>query len=71
MVKLNAATERIMNIFTLHINFILLMILKSNFLIETENIIISLCALLIGNLLPTISMLFFLTGRFSDFVTYH
>ena len=45
MVRLREVIEKITNIFMLPINSILLMILKSNLLLETENTINSLFVL--------------------------
>ena len=49
--RLNVLIVKITNIFMPHILFIHLKILKSNFLFTTEDTIIFLCVLLIGNLL--------------------
>ena len=49
------------------IHFTLLMTLKSNLLFTTESTIISLYALLTGNLLPIICIPFYPSAKFSDF----
>ena len=70
-VKLNVLIEKIMNTFILVILSILLMTLNSNLLFTTGNIIISLCALSIGLLLPILFPLLSFMVKSSNFVTHH
>ena len=70
-VKLNVLIKKIMNTFILLILSILLMTLNSNLLFTTGNIIISLCALSIGLLLPILFPLLSFMVKSSNFVTHH
>ena len=70
-VKLNVLIEKIMNTFMLFTLSILLMILNTNLLFTTGNIIISLYAHSIGLLLLTLFPLLSFMGRPSNFVTHH
>ena len=70
-VKLNVLIEKIMHTFMLLILSILLMTLNSNLLFTTGNIIISLCALSIGLLLPILFPLLSFMVKSSNFVTHH
>ena len=70
-VKLNVLIEKMMNSFMLLILSILLMTLNSNLLFTTGNIIISLCALSIGLLLPILFPLLSFMVKSSNFVTHH
>ena len=70
-VKLNVLIEKIMNTFMSLILSIILMTLNAHLLFTTGNIIISLCALSIGLLLPILFPLLSFMVKSSNFVTHH